>query len=404
MTVSYLTSQVPGIGGQIKETPADFQVTEIPLYEPCGSGEHTYALVEKEGLTTLELLHRLARELGIAERELGYAGMKDARGITRQTVSSPRVAPERLLGLTIPKVRILSAVRHGNKLRLGHLAGNRFRIRIREPLPGTERHAEATLAILATRGVPNFFGQQRYGVQGNSHLIGLALLRGDHQGAITALIGSPDAVHEPRWQEAIIAFQAGHLAESLALFPGHCRTERELVRRLCQQPTDWQRAWRGVHPRLVSLYLSACQSALFDRVLAARLDTFDQVLIGDIAYKHANGACFLVDDATEAAPRAASFDISATGPLFGARMLAPQGESLAREEAVLTAAGLTGAEFGQAGPACLNGERRPLRVPLGAPQLTGQDGDLVVEFDLPKGSYATVVLREMMKSPAMDSP
>ncbi|HEY5974921.1 MAG TPA: tRNA pseudouridine(13) synthase TruD, partial [Geobacteraceae bacterium] len=256
MTSPYLTSEVPGIGGQIKETPADFQVIELPLYEPSGSGEHTYALVEKEGLTTLELLRRLAGELGIAERELGYAGLKDARGITRQTVSIPRVEPERVLSLAIPKVRILNAVRHGNKLRLGHLAGNRFRIRIREPLPGSEKIAEATLTILAARGVPNFFGEQRYGVQGNSHLIGQALLRGDYQGAINALIGSPDAVHEPRWQEAIIAFRTGQLAESQALFPGHCRTEREVVRRLNLQPGDWQRAWRGVHPKLVSLYLS----------------------------------------------------------------------------------------------------------------------------------------------------
>ncbi|HEY5974839.1 MAG TPA: tRNA pseudouridine(13) synthase TruD, partial [Geobacteraceae bacterium] len=154
----------------------------------------------------------------------------------------------------------------------------------------------------------------------------------------------------------------------------------------------------------VSLYLSACQSALFDQVLAQRLATFDQVLTGDIACKHANGACFLVDDATSAAPRAAAFEISATGPLFGARMLAPQGEPLALEEAVLAAAGLTGADFSQAGPARLSGERRPLRVPLGTPRLTSQDGDLVVEFDLPKGSYATIVLRELMKRPTLDSP
>src|SRR5512140_1438706 len=93
---SYLTADLPGTGGVIKETPEDFLVEEMPLYLPCGDGEHTYAVIEKRGVTTLEALRRIARALGVQERDIGYAGMKDAAGVTRQTVSIPRVPPERV--------------------------------------------------------------------------------------------------------------------------------------------------------------------------------------------------------------------------------------------------------------------------------------------------------------------
>src|SRR5512136_1427415 len=124
----YLTADIPGIGGTIKETPEDFRVEEIPLYSPEGAGEHTFTLIEKRGITTLETIRRFSRVLELPEREIGYAGMKDARGVTRQTLSVPRTPPERLLALDLPGIKVISAKRHRNKLKLGHLYGNRFRI------------------------------------------------------------------------------------------------------------------------------------------------------------------------------------------------------------------------------------------------------------------------------------
>ena len=401
-TLPYLTADLPGIGGVIKESAADFRVSELPLYQPCGSGEHTYLLIEKEGITTLEALRRLARELRIPERELGCAGLKDAKGITRQTISVPRSDPALLLSLEIPGLKPLAAERHTNKLRLGHLAGNRFRIRIRGVDAAAAESAGRVVELLCRRGIPNYFGSQRYGAQGNSHLIGLALLRGDDRGAITALIGDPAAIRDERWRSAIEAFREGRLAESLALFPGHCRTEREVLQRLTKQPDDWQRAVRAIHPRLVSLYLSACQSALFDRLLAGRLPSFDRLLPGDVACKHDNGACFLVEEVETALPRAAAFEISPTGPLFGRRMLQPLGAPAAMEAELLAAHGIDAELFAATGPYRLEGERRPLRVPLREPSLSGDDEGLILEFSLPKGSYATTVLREIMKNERMD--
>src|SRR5512136_1554502 len=111
-SIPYLTAGIRGSGGVMKSTAADFQVTEIPLYQPCGSGEHTYVLIEKSGITTLEAIRRLAKSLQLPEREIGYAGMKDSRGITRQTVSLPRVRPETALELELPGIRPLNAAFH----------------------------------------------------------------------------------------------------------------------------------------------------------------------------------------------------------------------------------------------------------------------------------------------------
>jgi len=395
---TYLTADLPGTGGTIKETPEDFLVAEIPLYLPCGEGEHTFAEIEKRGITTLEALRRLAKALGIAERDMGYAGMKDARGVTRQTFSIPRVAPDRVLGLEVQGIRVLSASLHRNKLKLGHLRGNRFRLRVRGVTADAVPSASAVLSVLAKRGVPNYFGEQRYGTQGNSHLIGAALLRGDYRGAVDALIGDAAKVTDERWRAAIEAYRRGDLDESLRAFPGHCRTERDLLQRLVKQPDDWEKAFRAVHPRLKKLYLSAFQSFLFDRLLDGRLDRLDEVVDGDVAYKHDNGACFLVTDAAAEAVRAEAFEISPTGPLFGCKMKEPEGKVLELERQVLDMEGLSLESFNLTGGLRMEGERRPLRVPLMEPTAAWDGEGLVLEFGLPRGSYATAVLREVMKA------
>lgn len=394
----YLTSGLPGTGGTIKDSIEDFCVEEIPLYLPCGEGEHLYTVIEKRGVTTLDAIRRLARALKLSERDVGYAGMKDARGVTRQTVSLPRVKPEEVLALELPGVSVLSAVRHRNKLKLGHLAGNRFRLRVRGVVPDALSRAEAILAVLARRGVPNRFGEQRYGVQGNSHLIGRAMLAGDWRAAVDLVIGYPEKVSAEAWRSAIEAYRRGELEASLQLFPGHCRTERDIIQRLVKRPDDFEGAFRAVNPRLKKLYLSACQSALFDRVVEARLDSLDTVREGDLAWKHANGACFLVTDAAAEAPRAECFEISPSGPLFGCRMTMPEGEEQVLEQSILADEGLDPAAFDLSGGLRMEGERRPIRVPLGDPQAFLDDGGLILEFSLPKGSYATEVLREIVKA------
>ena len=394
----YLTSDIPGCGGVLKQSPEDFIVTEIPAYEPCGKGEHLYLTIEKQGITTLEAIRRIAQGLKIPERDIGYAGMKDSVGITRQTLSVQRIKAEDVIGRQFDKIKVLSAARHNNKLKLGHLKGNRFRILIREVSDSAAKNVPAILAILSARGVPNYFGLQRYGSQGNSHLIGAAMLLRDWQRAVDRLVGEADAVRDDEWRAAINAYHQDGVAAALRLMPQHCRSERDVLQRLVTRPEAWEKAFNAVHPRLKKLFLSAFQSYLFDQVVQQRLAGLDRLLPGDLAWKHVNGACFLVEDAVVEAERTNSFEISPSGPMFGCKMKQPGGEPQAIEQQILSRIGIQTEDFDLGSGLRMEGERRPLRVPLGEPAFNFEQDGLVLEFSLPKGSYATSVVREITKN------
>jgi tRNA pseudouridine13 synthase len=399
----FLTSHHPGTGGAIKETPEDFRVEEIPLYLPSGEGEHLYLTVEKRGLTTLDLVDRLARALGADKRDMGYAGLKDARATTRQTISIPGVRPEDALALDLEGIRVLSASFHRNKLRTGHLAGNRFEIRIREVGPEALARAQDILHILQMTGVPNFFGEQRYGVLGNSHLIGGAILRQDYDEAVRQIIGDPNRIDNPRWRRAAELFAGGRTTEALAALPDQMHTERHLLRDLVKGASP-KKAVLKISHKLLRLYLSAYQSNLFDRLLAMRLTTLEVLWQGDLAYKHDNGACFAVIDPQAEQPRADRLEISPSGPLYGFKVTLAGGQAGILEESLLEKEKLTRDSFRVEQALSLEGARRPLRVPLDEARAEQDGSDLLVSFRLPKGSYATSVLREVMKpSPSPDS-
>jgi len=180
--------------------------------------------------------------------------------------------------------------------------------------------------------------------------------------------------------------------------PRHCRSERDVLQRLAARPEAWERAFGAVHPRLKKLYLSAYQSYLFDKVLERRLPEIDCLLPGDLAWKHVNGACFMVEDVAVEAERAALFEISATGPMFGTRMTMPGGAVLELEQQILSHEGVNPEDFDLGSGLRMEGERRPLRVPLGDPLFRVEQSNLVLEFSLTKGSYATSVVREITKT------
>jgi tRNA pseudouridine13 synthase len=352
--------------------------------------------VEKSGITTFDLLRLLARALRCPERELGYAGLKDARAVTRQTVSVPLRRPEDVAGLELPGVRILAARCHRNKLRLGHLAGNRFCIRIHHPGPDALPRAEAILGVLRKLGVPNRFGDQRYGVLGNSHRIGRAILTGDFPVAVQEIVGDPREIRHPDWQAAATAFRAGDLATALNCFPRHCHPERRLIEslRAGQSPRE---AVLGLSRKLLRLYLSAYQSSLFDRLVDLRLTALERLWPGDLACKHVNGACFDVLDPAAEQPRADAFEISPTAPLYGCKVRLADGQAGLLERSLLDREHLTLDAFRLPGGLAMDGERRPLRVPLQEVTTSSAGEDLLLAFRLPKGSYATAVLHEVMK-------
>jgi tRNA pseudouridine13 synthase len=340
----YLTRDLPGIGGILRAELTDFMVEEIPAYEPCGSGEHTFFRVEKYGISTMMLVKEIAQKLNLSTQAISSAGLKDKYAVARQTLCVHNVAPEIIETLSLDNAQVLWVSRHTNKLRTGHLKGNCFTIRIREVGPTADALAAPILETLAHRGVPNAYGEQRFGNRSDNHLIGEFLLRNDRESL---------AAHGIRR-------------------PGY---------------------------EMRAFFVSAFQSSLFNQYLAKRMsdDSMDDVMMGDIARKELTGGLFTVQNPEVDSLRVKSWEISPTGPIFGYKMMQAADQAGELEAAILAEKGLMPESF-RAVKA--KGSRRPLRYK--PDKLTWYlDGNdtLVVSFCAPKGSFATLLLDELMKSP-----
>ncbi len=400
----YLTAALGGVGGTIKQSPEDFIVEEVPLYTPSDQGEHTYFEIEKTDLSTPEALERLSRALHINVREFGYAGLKDRKGITRQVMSIAHVPPEEVAKLEIPQLKILWARLHTNKLRVGHLRGNRFRVWVRGIAPGSLPLAEEILGVLARKGVPNFYGPQRFGNRGDAHRVGRAFLRKDDRSAIRRILGHPSLTeHNPHVVRARESFMAGDWKEALQAFPGSYREERRLLVYLLDAGENYEGAKRKLNDSSRKLYFTAFQSFLFNVCLSYRIQRSEgelgRLFEGDLAFLHRNGAVFNVEDPEKEAARSGTFEISPSGPIFGMKMPLPAGMEGELEGSVLEREGLRPEDFHCLMPRLrLEGGRRPYRVRMEDLVTRLEGSDLYLEFFLPKGSYATTVLREMTKN------
>lgn len=391
----YLTADLLGVGGKIKASPEDFYVEEIPLYAASGEGQHTYLQFEKVGLTTLAAINRIAQSLAVSVKQIGYAGLKDAQAVTRQTISIDSVPPEQVAGLDLSGIKVIAVAKHRNKIKLGHLAGNKFVICMREVERSDMPQIEAILTHLQQQGVPNYFGEQRFGVRQNSHRLGLALIQNKLREFLAELLGRPDAAETPQAQQARRAFDAGNLREALELWPPSLRAEWLVLKKLVEI-NDPESAVRVLDKRLKRLFVSAYQSYLFNQLLAQRLTTIDKIEAGDVAYIHRNGAAFVVEVPEEEQPRADAFEISPSGPLFGVKYLPAEKEPGMREASVLAEAEISLEDFKIPGVS-LAGGRRPYRIPLTDVNFWYDNG-IVISFTLPPGGYATMVLREIMKN------
>jgi tRNA pseudouridine13 synthase len=334
-----LTADLPGCGGSFKATPEDFVVEEIPAYEPSGEQdcEHLYLWVEKRGRSTQDVAKALARHCGMGEKDVSWAGLKDRQAVTRQYLCAPaRFVEPKLATFVMEGVTVLRTARHRNKLKGGHLRGNKFSLVVR----GVKEQAVAkeVLERLVRLGIPNFFGEQRFGIGGDNASKGKRILQSGGR-------------HRDRFER--------------------------------------------------KLFLSAYQSDLFNRVLAGRLEngTFATALVGDVLKKNLTGGEFLCADPIVDQPRVDSLEVSPTGPLFGPEMRRPEGVVDALEEAVLADEGVTRELFVAGGNETM-GVRRLLRIALQLDSATPDAETLKLEFSLPAGSYATVLLRELLKEPA----
>ncbi len=392
----FLTDSYPGIGGRIKVVPEDFIVEEIPLYQPCGEGQHVYVGLEKRGLSTYQAISAIAQGVRVSSKDIGYAGLKDAHAVTRQMISIDGVDPGRVEALDLPGIKILWVSQHRNKLKMGHLAGNLFTIRVRDVGEDAQSVAQVVLNELQRRGVPNYFGEQRFGSRENTHLLGRALLRGDADVFAREYLGHPQSGDNSEVYAAREAFDAGDYRAALARWPSSLSEERRMLAAMVRNRHDARQALGVLDKKLRRLFMSAYQSYLFNRLLAQRIRTLDRLEEGDVAFIHASGAAFLVRDPVAEQPRADRLEISPSGPLFGPKVLLAEGGPGQQERELLEEVGLSPAEFRLPGVR-LKGARRPLRVPVTDVQIAWDDG-AILSFCLPPGSYATEVLREVMKT------
>lgn len=353
----YLTADLPGTGGRIKGEPEDFLVEEIPAYLPSGEGTHIYLWIEKRDVSAKRLLSRLAQHFGVSKGDIGVAGNKDRQAVTRQWVSIPEAAVgerevEELVGPIEEGITVLEARRHQNKLRTGHLKGNRFRLTLRELEVEVDEglaRAEGIMERMSALGMPNYYGTQRFGREGETLRIGLGLLSRDAQ--ITRKVGR----------------------------------DRFMKR----------------------LALSAVQSEVFNRVLGRRIEEglFRSVLEGDVMQKVETGGIFVVEghEREEAQGRLEEGEIVVTGPMPGPKMRQPEGVPLGFEAAALEEQGLRMESFSGWGKLMM-GTRRPLAVYPEFHGIEAREGEdcLVLDFSLPSGSYATVLVGEVTKKTCPD--
>jgi tRNA pseudouridine13 synthase len=321
--------------GRLRVAPEDFQVTEIPLLEPEGDGEHVWLLVRKRLQNTADVAAALARCAGVPLRDVSYAGLKDRQAVTEQwfSVHLPGSAAPDWSALESPDVSILQEARHSRKLRRGALRGNRFCISVRD-LVAEPAMLRLRLETIAAEGVPNYFGEQRFGRDGSN-----------------------------------------------------LRTAERLFRNPRMRLSRHQRG----------LVLSAARSLLFNVVLSRRVSegSWNRALPGDALQLQGTHSYFVAATVdAELQQRVADHDVHPTGPLHGRGTAPVEAEPLALETAVLAGYGdwLAGLEA-----AGLKQERRALRLTVADLEWRQPAADaLCLEFSLPAGAYATSVLRELL--------
>lgn len=320
--------------GCIRRTPEDFRVVEELGYSPSGDGEHLWLEIEKRGMNTLDVARALADRAGVPLRSVGFAGLKDRNAVTRQpfTIQLPGQADPDVSAWAEEGLRIVAVSRHVRKIQRGRLAGNHFELTLRD-VDGAQDRIEERLQTIRQGGVPNGFGEQRFG--GNN------------------------------------------IARAYRLFRGELR----------RKPSKSKRGF----------YLSAARSLIFNKVLEARLidGSWNRLLDGELVMLDGSRSTFPAEVITdELVERAERLDVHPSGPMAGREGLRAGGAVDRLEQSVLDdhAELVEGLQrFG------LSGERRALRMRVRDLDWHWvEDQVLVLRFGLRSGSYATTVLRELL--------
>ncbi|MDR3290755.1 MAG: tRNA pseudouridine(13) synthase TruD [Methanobrevibacter sp.] len=413
---TYLTD-TEGIGGSIRNKYEDFYVEEIPLYKPSGEGSNLWILIDKIGRTTLDVLLDISRDLHISRKRMGFAGMKDKKAHARQWICVSNInsleEEKEVINLKdkIYNTQFLDIKRNQKKLRMGQLIGNKFKILIKD-LEDVEKSctvAKEVLNILELKGVPNYYGWQRFGKpRTNTHLVGNALVLNNLKEAVRLYIGDPQENEDEIVFEARRKYDENHLKKSLDLFPLKMRYERMMLKELIKEEnknglklddTSFKKAIFSLPKPLQRMFVHAYQSALFNKVVSERIKLgIDNYIDGDIVID--NNDHLIHDESNERLnDLIKNFEANPTAPLYGSKVPLGGKKIGEIEEKVLKEENLGNEDFLTKKTPKLGsfGIRRSIRFKIWNSSVSSTDDGIIVEFSISKGSYATAVLREIMK-------
>jgi tRNA pseudouridine13 synthase len=411
-----------GIGGILRQEPEDFVVNEISGWDVEDSGKHLILELIKKDWDTNHIIRDLSRALGISQKRIGFAGTKDKRAITTQRISIFDLSEEAVNKIHMKDVQLIPIGRYRRSVELGDLLGNQFKITMRDiSLEKDElknRMDIITSEINAMGGVPNFFGIQRFGaVRPVTHLVGEALVRGSAEEA--AMIYIADSFKDEPEETRIARDEvksSRDFGQGLKTFPPRLRYERAMMHYLVEHPGDYKSSFSMLAESMSRMFVHAFQSYIFNRIICARIQAgipLNQAIEGDIVcFKNSDS---LPDTSRTQRVNAVNLDgmnnlikrgrAFVTAPLFGYETEMASGIPGELEAAIIDELKLKPEDFKlQEIPTMASrGQRRELLLNV-QPQFEIQDDELnegkqkvMVDFSLPKGSYATTVLREYMK-------
>ncbi|MCX6693146.1 MAG: tRNA pseudouridine(13) synthase TruD [Methanomicrobiales archaeon] len=401
----YYATATPGIGGRIKVVPEDFIVEEIP--PPIGPpGRYLLCRLTKRNWELIRAVKEIARCLGISHRRISWGGNKDRRALTRQVISLYDVTPEQVEALSIRDITIEVLGHTHEPVALGSHEGNRFIITVREADPADLEGRVAAISAAVRNGVPNYVGVQRFGVvRPITHRVGEAILKGDYAAAFDWYVG----VAFPDEQEEVIRARREYaethdVHSALHQFPVHLTYERALLHHLAAHPGDHLGALQSLPPRLLSIFVAAFQSYIFNMTLSARIEAGDGLLepspgdnvllAGGRTDRVRAGTCGI---AREQVRRGRCSIII---PIPGSTPMNADGPDEERALGLLDEWGISGADFRRASEVtrvAFNGAHRVAAI---APEIIHavEETSVRLTFSLQPGNYATTICREFMKA------
>ena len=337
-----------------KQSPRDFVVEEIPLYPFSGEGEHLVLFVRKKNLSTTEMVGAIARYLGIKNKEIGYAGLKDKHAMTKQYISLHRKYEEALDSFSHESIKILSKTYHNNKIRIGHLKANRFYIRLKKVNPTNAAKIDEAVKNIDKKGMPNFFGYQRFGNDGTNHILGEKLAKGEAK------------ERNPRVKKLLINAYQSHLFN------------RWLSRRL-----EINALVRSFNVRELETLLNMPNN----EITAMKEQTHPFKLIkGDVMEHYPHGRLFDYVGEKHDLERFYARDVSVTGLLAGKKVRHATLDAWVIEKEYDDTINADGARrYAWVYPTDIEG------------RFNSVEAQYELNFTLPKGSYATVFIEEIAK-------